>query len=144
MLNVQKREVGEPSLIEGAGKAAYKEAGIGPEDIDVFEIHDAAASSELMTYEELGLCEHGNAAKLIVDKLTYLDGSKPVNTSGGLEAKGHPVGATGIGQICELVFQLRGEAGPRQIKGAKVALAENAGGFLGRENAASAITILKR
>jgi acetyl-CoA acyltransferase len=135
---------GEPSVIEEAAKAAYQKAGVGPDEVDVIEIHDAAASAELMTYEDLGLCKIGEAGKLIQDKVTYINGAKPVNTGGGLVGKGHPVGATGIGQICELVIQLRGDAGSRQVKKPRIALAQSAGGMIEEENAVACITILKK
>lgn len=123
---------------------AYEDAGIGPEDVDVAEVHDAMAPAELMIYERLGFCGPGEGPKLIDDRVTTLDGSKPVNPSGGLCARGHPVGATGLLQIAELVWQLRGEAGDRQIKNQpKVALAQNQGGLLlGQDSAAYAVTLL--
>ncbi|WP_158736403.1 thiolase family protein [Alteribacillus sp. YIM 98480] len=130
-------------VIKKASKSAFEKAGLGPEDLDVIEVHDATASAELMAYEEIGLCEPGETAKLVDNNMTELHGKKPVNASGGLEAKGHPIGATGLGQIVELVWQLRGEAGSRQVKNSpKVGFAENAGGHLGNENAACTITIL--
>jgi acetyl-CoA acyltransferase len=136
---------GEPNIVERTAQAAYAAAGIGPEDIGVFEVHDATAAGELLAYEELGLCGHGEAARLVDEEATRLGGPKPVNTSGGLECKGHPIGATGLGQIVELVWQLRGQADGRQVAGPpKAALAQNAGGHLGREAAACCITILKR
>lgn len=133
----------EPNVTEETANKAYEAAGVGPEDLDVIEIHDAAAAAELMAYEDLGLCKVGEAGKLIEDKVTHMNGPIPVNTSGGLVGKGHPVGATGIGQICELTLQLRGEAGNRQVKNAKIALAQNAGGMIKDENAVASITILK-
>jgi acetyl-CoA acyltransferase len=126
--------------------AAYETAGIGPEDLEVIELHDAMAPAELMLYERLGLCPPGEGPKLIDEKITTLDGPLPVNPSGGLCSRGHPVGATGLLQICELVWQMRGEAGARQIEPQpKTGLAQNQGGLLlGQDSAAYATTILTR
>ena len=136
------RTRGESAAVERAAQEAYEQAGIGPEDVNVVELHDAAAPAELMAYEELGLCPPGDGPRLLASGDTALGGRTPVNTSGGLISKGHPVGATGCGQLVELVDQLRGRAGDRQVDGARVALAENGGGFLGVENAAVVVTIL--
>jgi acetyl-CoA acetyltransferase len=106
-----------------AAALAFNEAGIGPDDIDCFELQDTDAFCELEAYEHLGLCKPGESGRLIDDGITALGGLKPVNVSGGLISKGEPVGASHLGQIVELVTQLRGEAGPRQISGAKVGLA---------------------
>lgn len=131
------------SAIERTASAAYAAAGLGPGDLDLIELHDAAASAELIAYEQLGLCGKGEGSRLVVDGVTRLGGSTPVNTSGGLITKGHPVGATGCAQIVELTDQLRGRAGKRQVADARVALAMNAGGFVEpRDVAACAITIL--
>ncbi len=126
-------------------QAAYEEAGIGPEDLDAIELHDAMAPAELMLYERLGLCGPGEGPKLIDDEVTTLNGRVPVNPSGGLCSRGHPVGATGLLQIAELVWQMRGEAGGRQIeKRPKVTLAQNQGGLLlGQDSAVYCCTILK-
>ncbi len=129
--------------VEQASQAAYEKAGIGPSDLNIVELHDAAAPAELIVYEELGLCEKGGGPELIRSGATRLGGRVPVNTSGGLLSKGHPIGATGLAQIVELVWQLRGEAGERQVEGAKIALSENAGGFIGLGPAAGCIHILK-
>lgn len=125
---------------------AYEKAGIGPEDVDVVEVHDAMAPAELMIYERLGFCGEGEGPRLVNERVTTLDGAKPVNPSGGLCARGHPVGATGLLQIAELVWQLRGEAGERQIGNApKVAMAQNQGGLLlGQDSAAYAVTLLQQ
>jgi acetyl-CoA acyltransferase len=125
---------------------AYEKAGIGPEDVDVVEVHDAMAPAELMIYERLGFCGPGEGPRLVNERVTTLDGAKPVNPSGGLCARGHPVGATGLLQIAELVWQLRGEAGERQIGNApKVAMAQNQGGLLlGQDSAAYAVTLLQQ
>ncbi|WNC73986.1 thiolase family protein [Thalassotalea psychrophila] len=122
----------------------YNTTGISPSDLDVVELHDASAISEIMYYEYLGLCPQGEGGKLIEEGHTKLGGRIPVNTSGGLMRKGHPIGATGTSQITELVWQLRGEAGERQVKGAKLALAENGGGFIGTDVAALALTVLSK
>ncbi len=124
--------------------AAYEQAGIGPDDLDAIELHDAMAPAELMLYERLGLCAPGEGPKLIDDRVTTLDGRLPVNPSGGLCSRGHPVGATGLLQICELVWQMRGEAGPRQIDPwPKVTMAQNQGGLLlGQDSAVYGATIL--
>lgn len=124
---------------------AYEMAGLGPEDVDVCELHDAFAVNELQHYVELGFCERGEEVRLIEDRITELGGKLPVNTSGGLLAKGHPVSATGVAQIVELVWQLRGQAGKRQVAHAKVCLAHVIGGEVaGLESGAVAVHILKR
>jgi acetyl-CoA acetyltransferase len=125
--------------------AAYEKAGIGPEDLDAVELHDAMAPAELILYERLGLCAPGEGPRLIDEHVTTLDGRVPVNPSGGLCSRGHPVGATGLLQVCELVWQMRGEAGPRQIKPRpKITIAQNQGGLLlGQDSAAYGVTILK-
>jgi acetyl-CoA acetyltransferase len=126
-------------------QAAYEEAGIGPDDLDAIELHDAMAPAELMLYERLGLCGPGEGPKLIDEGVTTLSGRVPVNPSGGLCSRGHPVGATGLLQIAELVWQMRGEAGERQIeKRPKVTMAQNQGGLLlGQDSAVYCCTILK-
>jgi acetyl-CoA acyltransferase len=125
-----------------AALKAYELAGVGPNDVDVCEVHDASAFGELIQTENLGLCAQGEGGPLADSGVTALGGRVPVNPSGGLESKGHPIGATGLGQLYELVTQLRGEAGARQVEGARIAVAENGGGFLGVEEAAVAVTIL--
>jgi acetyl-CoA acetyltransferase len=131
-------------LEQRTAAAAYEEAGLGPEDLDVAEVHDAAAPAELIMYEELGLCALGEGPKLLASGATALGGRVPVNPDGGLVSRGHPVGATGCAQLVELVTQLRGRAGTRQVPGARVGLAENAGGYLHPEAAACVVTILSR
>ncbi|MSQ72384.1 MAG: thiolase family protein [Betaproteobacteria bacterium] len=127
-----------------AAFAAYEQAGVGPGDISVAEVHDASAFAELLQSELLGFCEFGQGGWLAERGETSIGGRLPINPSGGLESKGHPIGATGLTQIVELVAQLRGEAGARQVDGARVALAENGGGFRGFEEAAASVTILAR
>jgi acetyl-CoA acetyltransferase len=111
------------TLTRNAAKQAYEKAGIGPEDLDLVELHDCFATAELVHYDNLGLCEPGGAADLFRSGATWRDGKTPVNVSGGLESKGHPIAATGIANIWEICHHLRGEAGDRQIEGAKVGLA---------------------
>lgn len=123
---------------------AYEKAGIGPADIDVAEVHDASSIGEIIQTEALGLCAPGEAGTAAERGETALGGRIPVNNSGGLVSKGHPLAATGIGQIHELVTQLRGRAGRRQVQGARIAVAENSGGFYGVEDGMSAVTILSR
>jgi acetyl-CoA acetyltransferase len=125
-----------------AADAAYEQAGLGPEDVDLAEVHDAAAPAELAIYEELRLCEPGGGPALLASGATALGGRIPVNVSGGLISRGHPVGATGCAQVVELADQLRGRCGPRQVEGARIGLAQNAGGFLGPDHAAATVTIL--
>ncbi|MHA1695051.1 MAG: thiolase C-terminal domain-containing protein, partial [Candidatus Helarchaeota archaeon] len=113
-----------------AAKEAYKMAKIEPKDLDFAEVHDCFTFTELLDYEDLGFCKPGEAGKLITEGEVCLGGRLPVNTSGGLKAKGHPIGATGIGQICENWFQLRNEARKRQVDGAEIGLQHNLGGPL--------------
>ncbi len=125
-----------------AAAEAFEQAGLGPEDLSCAEVHDASAPAELMVYEQIGLAAPGEGPALLESGRTRLDGSLPVNTSGGLLSKGHPIGATGIAQICESTWQLRGEADRRQVEGAKVALTQNGGGWLEGDSAAMAVHIL--
>jgi len=138
----QDHAPGEPGITERVAHRAYEMAGVTPRDLDVVELHDASAPAELMLYEELGLCGPGEGGKLIDTGFTELTGPTPVNTSGGLISKGHPIGATGVGQVCEIFWQLRGECGDRQVPGAKLGLCENGGGMLRGEAAALAVHIL--
>ena len=105
-----------------AAKKAYEMAGIGPNDVNLIELHDCFATAEILHYENLGICKDGEAGRLIDEKQTYLGGRIPVNVSGGLLSKGHPLGATGIANVYEVTTHLRGEAGKRQVQGAKVGL----------------------
>jgi acetyl-CoA acetyltransferase len=127
-----------------AAQRAYNLAGIGPADIDVAEVHDAAAIGEIRETENLGLCAFGDGAALAESGATTIGGRIPVNPSGGLESKGHPIGATGLGQIFELVSQLRGECGERQVANARHAIQENGGGAIGLDAAVTVVTILSR
>lgn len=135
---------GETRLPETIANQAYEEAGLGPDDLDCVELHDASAPSEVLYYEYLGLCKPGEGGPLVESGETRLGGRIPVNTSGGLLRKGHPIGATGCAQIVELTEQLRGDAGKRQVEGAKVALAENGGGFIKDDAAALVVSILTK
>lgn len=134
----------EPGTVELCAAEAYEEAGIGPDDLSCVELHDASAPAEIMGYESLGLCARGDGGKLAESGDTRLGGRLPVNTSGGLLRKGHPVGASGAAQIVELTEQLRGSAGDRQVEGATVGLAQNGGGKKGNDAAAMCVTILAR
>lgn len=127
-----------------AVKQAYEIAGCGPEDLDLAEVHDCFSIAEIVHYEDLGFCQKGEGGRFVEKGLSDIGGKIPVNTSGGLLSKGHPIGATGISQIMELVRQLRGQAGKRQVAGAKIALQQNAGGFVHTDTACGVITILKR
>lgn len=134
-----------PNTVTLTANEAYNEAGIGPGDIDVVEVHDAMSPAELYHYVELGLCKPEEAKYLIDEKRTWITGDIPVNPSGGLVGRGHPVSATGLAQIAELVWQLRGEAGARQVgNNPKVGLAQNSGGYVDNDNAACTVTILQK
>ena len=113
---------------ERAARLAYNQAGLGPEELNVVEVHDAFTICEIVHYEGLGLCPRGQGGRLVEEGATALGGRVPVNPSGGLLSKGHPVGASGVAQVVELVWQLRGQAGKRQVPGARVALAQIMGG----------------
>ena len=127
-----------------AADKAYQMAGVGPEDMHVAEVHDATSFGEIQQIENLGLCAVGEGGPTTERGETTLGGRIPVNTSGGLVSKGHPIAATGIIQLHELVTQLRGEAGARQVEGARFAVSENGGGFVGVEDAATTVTILAK
>ena len=117
---------------------------LGPEDIDVAEVHDATAFGELHQTEALGFCSQGEGGPFAESGATRLGGKLPMNTSGGLESNGHPIGASGLAQMRELVTQLRHEAGDRQVEGCRLALSENGGGTLGTQEVAMGIHILDR
>ena len=138
------RKIAEPSLSKYAADRAYQKAGIGPGDIDVAEVHDATSFCEIYQVEMLGFCPIGDGGRFIESGATKLDGSIPINTSGGLVSKGHPVGATGLSMIYEIVTQLRGEAGPRQVPDATTGLTENGGGVISTEEFACSVTILQK
>jgi acetyl-CoA acetyltransferase len=129
-------------LVERAAVKAYEQAGLGPRDVDVVELHDATTPAELWLYEMLGLCGPGDGPEFLRSGTTELGGRVPVNPSGGMLCRGHPVGASGLAQVCELADQIRGRSGERQKAGARVGLAENSGGRVGRESGAAVVTIL--
>jgi acetyl-CoA acetyltransferase len=134
---------GQEGTLPKLGRKAYEKAGIGPEDINLAEVHDATAFGELYVTEDLGFCPIGEGGRFAEAGHTTLGGKIPVNVSGGLESQGHPVGATGVRQVVELYWHLTGRAGKRQVQGAKVGLAQNAGGTVGGSEAALSVTILK-
>ncbi|MDD4858840.1 MAG: thiolase family protein [Dehalococcoidales bacterium] len=141
-LDPTKKDLKDP--ISRTAEEAYNIAGVGPKDIDVIEVHDAMAPAEIKLYEELEICGKGEGPKLIDEGTTAINGRIPVNPSGGLAAKGHPVGATGLAQIAEIAWQLRGECGQRQVKDPQIGLTQNDGGWVDGDSAAHTITILKR
>ncbi|MGI5936801.1 MAG: thiolase family protein [Oscillospiraceae bacterium] len=130
--------------VREAAKKAYEIAGLTPGDIDVAEVHDATIIGEIVQIENMGFCPIGEGGRFTESGATRLGGKIPVNTSGGMVSRGHPVSASGLAMIAELVTQLRGEAGARQVKGAKYALCENSGGMIKYKDAAVAITILAK
>ena len=138
------RKEGPDDAVARAAARAYESGAIGPEDLDLIELHDAAIPAEFIVLEELGVAASGDAPRLLRDGATRLGGRLPVNPSGGLLSRGHPIGATGAGQLVELADQLRGRSGQRQVEGARIALAENAGGILGGGSAVAVVTVLER
>lgn len=144
LVSGSSREWNEPDIGERAAKIAYEQTGLGPEDMDVAEVHDATAFGELHQTEALGFFPKGEGGIHAERGETRLGGRIPINPSGGLVSRGHPIGASGLAQIHEMVTQLRGEAGDRQVAGARLAMAENGGGVLGNEEAALCIHILSR
>jgi acetyl-CoA acyltransferase len=138
------REWDEPDIGARAAKLGYEQAGMGPDEIDVAEVHDATAFGELHQTEAIGLFKEGEGGIYAERGETKVGGRIPVNTSGGLISRGHPIGASGLAQLNELITQLRKEAGKRQVEGARIAMAENGGGALGTEEAALCIHILSR
>ena len=132
------------STLSRLARKAYERAGIGPEDLSLAEVHDATAFGELSAIEALGFCPVGQGGPFSEAGHTTLGGKLPVNVSGGLESQGHPIGATGIRQVVELYWHLTGRAGARQVEGAKVGLAQNAGGSVAGAEGALSVTILKR
>jgi acetyl-CoA C-acetyltransferase len=125
--------------VKAAGEKAYKMAGLGPNDIDLAELHDCFTIAEIIASEDLGFAAKGEGGLMAASGATAIGGKIPINTSGGLKAKGHPVGATGVGQICDVVIQLRGDAGERQVAQHKTGLAQNLGG----SGATCVVTILE-
>jgi acetyl-CoA acetyltransferase len=127
-----------------AAKDAYKKAGVTPEDIDFVECHDCFTMAEIVHTHDLGFCSKEEVGRFIRDGNTQLDGKIPFSVSGGLMSKGHPLGATGPGQYNEMVMQLRGEAGKRQVKNARIGLHENGGGFRHGDTGIVCVSILER
>lgn len=138
------RDMTTPEITVRSAREAYELAGVGPADLDVVELHDAFTIAELLYYEALGLCERGEAVELLHSGATSLGGRTVVNPSGGLLAKGHPIGATGAAQAVEVVWQLRGQAGDRQVQGARLGLIHATGGGLsGLDHGACSIHVLE-
>jgi len=138
------RALNGPSVVARNAERAWAQAGLGPEDVDVAEVHDATAWCELHATEAMGFCGPGQGGAYATSGASSLGGERPINTSGGLASKGHPLGATGLGMIEELVLQLRGTAGPRQAGQPTIAAQQNAGGMIGFDEALSHIGVLER
>ena len=138
------RDLEAPAVVWPAAAMAFDAAGLSGADLDVAEVHDSTAYCELVATEALGLCAAGEGGPLAESGATTLGGRVPVNTSGGLESKGHPLAATGLSMVHELGLQLRGEAGPRQVPGATLGAAQNAGGLVGYDEALCGVTLLER
>jgi len=137
------RDMAHSELGTRSARLAYEEAGVGPEDIDVAEVHDAFAIAELMYYEAFGFCAEGEGVRFLESGGSSIRGTTAVNPSGGLLSRGHPIGPTGVAQVCEMVWHLRGEAGARQVPGAKVALTHcSGGGIAGLDHGASTVHVL--
>ncbi len=135
------RRLGEPSLVQPAARRAYARAGLTPDDIDVVELHDATSFAELHLSEELGFCEPGQGGAYVQSGAATLGGRRPANTSGGLVSKGHPLAATGLAMVHEIVTQLRREAGARQVPDARLGMVQNGGGLVGFDEAATVVGI---
>ena len=132
-------------MAKGCAKKVYEQAGLGPEDVQVVELHDCFTTNEVLTYEALGLCGRGEGIELLESGATSIGGRIPINPSGGLLCKGHPVGATGVAQLVEITWQLRGEAGARQVEDARIGLTHcTGGGIAGLDHGACTINILAR
>ncbi len=139
------RDMTSPEITVRGARETFEESGLGPEDIDVAEVHDAFSVAELIYYEAFGFCARGDGAALLQSGATSIGGRIPINPSGGLIAKGHPVGATGAAQVVEIVRQLRGQAGARQVEGAKVGMTHaTGGGISGFDHGACSIHIFQR
>lgn len=139
-----QRDLTSFGLDAKTAQQAYETAGKGPEDLDLAEVHDAFTIAEIIHYEDLGLCSRGDGGRLVEEGVTKIGGALPVSTSGGLLTKGHPLGATGVAQIVEIVEQLQGRSGKRQVEGASVGLAQVSGGFMEGDFATSSVTVLSR
>ena len=135
----EKRDLSRVTATERAAQGAYRQAGKTPADVNVVELHDCFTIAEIVASEDLGFVEKGDGGPFAAAGCTAINGRIPINTSGGLKSKGHPVGATGVGQICDIVMQLRGEAGERQVPRHKIGLAQNLGG----SGATCVVTILE-
>jgi acetyl-CoA C-acetyltransferase len=133
-----KEDITTFRAVREAGAKAYKMAGVGPADVEFAELHDCFTIAEIIATEDLGFVQRGQGGPYALSGETSLTGSRPVNTSGGLKAKGHPVGATGVGQLCDVAIQIRGEAGERQLARHSLGLAQNLGG----SGATAVVTIL--
>jgi acetyl-CoA acetyltransferase len=129
--------------VGATARRAYEMAAIGPEDLDVIEMFDGTSLAELFLYKELGICREGEEERLVRERVVWLGGRLPVNPSGGLIGRGHPIGATGAAQVVELAWQLEGRCGARQVPGARVGLAQVAGGWVGTDVAASCVHVLQ-
>jgi acetyl-CoA acyltransferase len=134
----------EEGVVRRTIEKGYEASGVRPEDLDVLEVHDTTAPIEFLYYEDLGLCKRGESGVYFDSGATLLSGTTPVNPSGGLTARGHPVGATGLAQVAELVWQLRGDAGRRQVNDPRIALSQNSGGWLDGDTAVCAVHVLER
>jgi acetyl-CoA acetyltransferase len=140
---VRARQGAHLSTAKLASRKAYDEAGLGPAEIDFVEVHDAVSPMELVYYRDLGFCEPGQVGRFVESEAPARHGAKPFNPSGGINSRGHPVGATGIAQICELVLQISGDAGQRQLARARRGMALNAGGWIGDDPAINSVHILE-
>jgi len=136
----QRKDITSFKATKLASRKAYSDTGLSPDDIDIFEVHDCFTISELLALEDLGVCEPGKSHELVENGDILITGEIPVNTDGGLKADGHPIGATGLAQIFEVVTQLRDEAGKRQVNNPEIGLAQNIGGIGGT----CGITIMRR
>jgi acetyl-CoA acetyltransferase len=134
----------DDTLTRRLAPKVYEAAGIGPEDVDVIEVHDATSPAEIMDLIELDICPGEDAPKWIDEGVLEVDGRKPSNPSGGLVTKGHPVGATGCAQIYEIVKQLRGESGKRQVKDPKIGMTHNGGGIIGIDASSMTLHVFKK
>ncbi len=139
-----RRDITFNQLTQRCGKMLYEKTGIGPEDLDFAEVHDCFTIAEFMRVEALGFYEYGGYDRAIESGECEIGGKRPINPSGGLLAKGHPIGATGVAQVCELVWQLRGVCGQRQVEGARVGLSHSSGGGIAGDGAVAVASILKR
>jgi acetyl-CoA C-acetyltransferase len=135
----EKADITAFPAVQSAGERAYAMAGLGPRDVELAELHDCFTIAEIVASEDLGFVNKGDGGPFAEAGCSALDGRLPINTSGGLKSKGHPVGATGVGQICDVVMQLRGEAGERQVARHRIGLAQNLGG----SGATCVVTILE-